>query len=179
MAEDVPRNAGSPTKQRDSAAALICAAHGFFCSSPSCLLQGWGNLATQRALVSQPSPSMQHTQQIQSSTALSLTRPFHCAVDITEKIRKSGDALERSLWPRRALKLNVHGLLHTHSFSFNTQPSTVVPLCLLHCAFGTMSLCRAHAEAWPISTTYDLGLEKQGITAQRSKWHVAVCFSGC
>lgn len=104
-------------------------------------------------LVLQPSAFIQRTQEIWSSTALSLMAPFHCALDISQqKIRKSGDALERNLWACRSLKPNVRGLKHTHNFSYNTQSSTVVPMCLLRCVFGTMILCKAHTQAWPISS---------------------------
>jgi len=46
MAENMPGNASSPTKQRNSAAALIHVAQSFSCSSPSCLLPGWGKPAS-------------------------------------------------------------------------------------------------------------------------------------
>lgn len=146
MAEDVPRNAGSPTEQHNSAAALICAAHGFFCSSPSCLLQGWGNLATQRALVSQPSASVQHTQQIESSTALSLTRPFHCAVDITQ--RKSGKVAMHwnAACDHAGLENWMYMDFYTHTVSHSTPSllqsclcaSYIVPLAQWVCAEPTL-----------------------------------------
>jgi len=62
---------------------------------------------------------------------------------------------------------NTHS--STASFSSNTQSSTALPLCFLRCAKGTTSLCRARTQAWPISTIYAFGWERQGITAQCSK----------
>lgn len=88
-------------------------------------------------LVLQPSAFIQRTQEIWSSTALSVMAPFHCALDISQqKIRKSGDALECNLWARRSLKPNVRGLKHTQFLIqhtvFYSRTSVPPTLCLCH-----------------------------------------------